>query len=150
MATTADLAAVVGVGRATWPAAFAAVAGERYVQEGLARWWTPAALAPAIAAGQVLVADRAGLVVGMALFRPEGGVTVLDRLYVVPAEQGGGVGSALLRAVVARMPGRPLRLGVLAGNVDARAFYTRHGFRTLSRDADVSGGPDLLTLQRGT
>ena len=49
-------------------------------------------VAPAIEARQVVIAERAGQVVGMALFRADGRFTILDRLYVLPSEQGRGVG----------------------------------------------------------
>jgi ribosomal protein S18 acetylase RimI-like enzyme len=145
-ATSADTDEVVGVGRAAWPVTFAAVTGLRYVEEGLARWWTDQSVRPAIDAGHVLVAERAGRVVGMALVRPDGRATHLDRLYVLPEEQGAGVGSALLDEVRQRASIQPIRLTVLADNQPARRFYARHGFRAKARIPDSLGGPDQVVM----
>ncbi len=68
------------------------------------------------------VAEAGGGVVGYALLTP----TWLDELYVDPAHQGQGAGSALLDLVRALRPDG-LGLWVLAGNTPARAFYRRHG-----------------------
>lgn len=65
------------------------------------------------------VGDR---VVGYALLTD----TWLDDLYVDPAHQGQGVGSALLDLARAVRPGG-FDLWVFASNAPARAFYRRHG-----------------------
>ena len=52
--------------------------------------------------------------------------TWLDALYVDPAAQRRGIGSALLELVKARRP-RGFGLWVFAANRPARAFYLRHG-----------------------
>lgn len=149
-ATPADVDAVVGVGRSTWPAAFRDMTSARYVQEGLARWWTYPAVLPAIEARQVLVAERENRVVGMAMFHSEIRATLLDRLYVLPAEQSRGVGSALLSSVVGQAPVQPVRLTVLADNRAAQRFYSRHGFVTVARAPHPQGGPARLTMQSFT
>ncbi|MFV2120120.1 GNAT family N-acetyltransferase [Streptomyces sp. Act-28] len=53
--------------------------------------------------------------------------TVLDHLYLRPDVRRRGIGSALLEAVREASPER-LSLHVFQRNVDARAFYERHGF----------------------
>ena len=49
-------------------------------------------------------------------------------LFVDPADQGAGIGSALLNAVESRM-GYPIRLRTLASNETALKFYLRRGYR---------------------
>ena len=53
----------------------------------------------------------------------------IDHLYVLPAQQGQGAGSALLRVAQAAWPA--LRLWTFARNLPARRFYERHGFVAL-------------------
>ena len=68
------------------------------------------------------VAESEGSVVGYARFTR----TWLDDLYVDPARQRGGVGSALLDLVKARHP-HGFGLWVFAENAPARAFYAARG-----------------------
>jgi chorismate mutase/GNAT superfamily N-acetyltransferase len=69
----------------------------------------------------------------------------LDALYVGPAHQGFGIGTALLDLAKARRPDG-FALWVFASNVPARGFYRRHGLVELEH-TDGSGNeersPDL-------
>jgi ribosomal protein S18 acetylase RimI-like enzyme len=57
----------------------------------------------------------------------------LEQLFIEPAHQRQGIGSAVISLVVAsaRDAGKPLRLSVLAGN-PARSLYERLGFRLVA------------------
>jgi GNAT superfamily N-acetyltransferase len=75
-----------------------------------------------LASDEVWVADEPP-VTGFAAL----GESMLEHLYVDPAAQGRGLGTALLeRARVERPDG--LELWVFQRNVGARRFYERHGF----------------------
>ena len=50
----------------------------------------------------------------------------IDHLYVLPGQQGRGVGTALLE--VAKAGGQELALWTFQRNAGARRFYERHGF----------------------
>jgi GNAT superfamily N-acetyltransferase len=51
----------------------------------------------------------------------------LEHFYIIPDQQGNGIGSRVLESVL-REPGEtPLRLNVLNGS-SARRLYERHGF----------------------
>jgi ribosomal protein S18 acetylase RimI-like enzyme len=53
-------------------------------------------------------------------------------IFIAPAKRGMGLGTRLLDAICAHIKqqgGRALRLGVVRGNVRARALYERTGFR---------------------
>ena len=52
----------------------------------------------------------------------------VDQLFVDPDHQRAGLGSALLRAMLARRL-RPVTLHVFADNLPARSFYENFGFR---------------------
>ncbi len=145
-----DIDAVLGIGRAAWRATFEPMAGPAYVEAGLARWWTREAVRADIDNGRVLLAEDGDDVRGMALtVTRSGGPAELRRLYVAPQQQGRGIGSALLAAVVAATGGdRALELTVLETNHHARRFYARHGFRPTGRRRDPHGGPPLLHMIR--
>jgi GNAT superfamily N-acetyltransferase/chorismate mutase len=69
----------------------------------------------------------------------------LDDLYVTPAAQGSGVGSALLDVVKAQRPAG-FCLWVFESNGPARGFYRRHGLVELERtdgSGNEEGEPDL-------
>ena len=74
----------------------------------------------------ILVDDR---LAGCVALRLAGEALELDQFYLDPALQGGGLGSTVLRALLAEADagGRPTILTVLAGS-DAIRLYERHGF----------------------
>jgi len=77
---------------------------------------------------EFLVAERDGDVVGYLHYDSEGAEPELHRIYVDPGQKRGGVGSALMRELHARLPrdGQYILL-VVEANKDAQAFYERHG-----------------------
>ncbi|HET8601388.1 MAG TPA: GNAT family N-acetyltransferase [Segeticoccus sp.] len=149
-ATGDDLQAVLVVGRTTWPATYYSIAGEDYIQAGLAKWWTEEATIPAIRAGRVTVAEVDGQVVGVATVGPRDGHLVLWKLYVLPEHQGRGIGSALLDAVLenAREDQHEVQLSYLDGNTSAAAFYRHQGFVEFDREAGGGGVPDDIWMRR--
>ncbi|MFL6100515.1 MAG: GNAT family N-acetyltransferase [Actinomycetales bacterium] len=144
----ADLEGVLEVGRRAWRDRFEPIAGSAYVDAGLARYWTDQKLAREIGAGEVLVAATDKVVLGMATVRSDGGDNhFLARLYVDPAAQGSGVGSALLDAATAQCAGT-ISLTVLSVNHRARDFYERHGFLPTGQEVEPDGGPPQLHMIR--
>jgi GNAT superfamily N-acetyltransferase len=75
-----------------------------------------------------IVAD--GERVGFVVVRPLDDGLLLDHLYLLPAAQGRGLGSAVLAALFADADaaGQRLRVGALKHS-RSNAFYLRHGFR---------------------
>ncbi|VXB71776.1 GNAT family N-acetyltransferase [Nocardioides sp. AX2bis] len=116
--TTGDLAAVAEVHlrarRAAVPAMPPPVHDDDAVRAHLAR--------TDLTARDLWLAETGDRLVGYALLTP----TWLDDLYVDPAHQGQGVGSALLDLARAVRPDG-FDLWVFASNAPARAFYRRHG-----------------------
>lgn len=145
-----DVATILDVGRATWRATYVPLVGEAYVEDFLARWWTAEGLARGIEAGRVWVGCVAGAVTGMAAYGLRDRVLELHRLYVHPAHQGRGVGSALLDAVMAAERGNAdrIELAVMDGNDAAHAFYEAQGFRETGREPDDLGGPAEIWMSR--
>jgi GNAT superfamily N-acetyltransferase len=66
----------------------------------------------------------------------------LDHLYVVPSQQGGGIGGALLARAMDESPGG-LTLWAFAANHGAIAFYGRAGFVEVLR-TDGSGNEERV------
>ena len=153
-ATAADLDAVIDIGTRTWWGTYPPIAGGDYVRAGIARWWTPEAVLPAIRVGRVLVAERDGRVIAMAsysLLDPAEDAAMLWKLYVDPAVQGSGAGRALVDAVIAEIGTRRgvLRLTHLLGNDHAHAVYQHLGFRTTGRvGSPIEGGPEEVVMER--
>jgi putative acetyltransferase len=73
----------------------------------------------------------------------------IDQLFIDPAYQRSGIGSALLGEALKRAPGRVI-LHVFEENAPARALYERHGFRERDRWMDAEqGAADLLYVREG-
>ena len=111
-------------------------------EDDVRRW-----LRSRIATDETWVAEVDGLPVGYARWTP----AWLDDLYVQPAHQGGGVGTALLELAQARQPDG-FCLWVFESNTPARAFYARHGLLELERTdgtANEERAPDVRLVWPG-
>lgn len=75
----------------------------------------------------VWVAERQGQVIGITCLHGH----ELEHLYVLPGEQGQGVGSALLAKAMELSPDE-LVLWAFQRNVSARAFYEHRGFTAIA------------------
>lgn len=81
------------------------------------------------------VATLAGQIAGSAVAAERGLVAYLWGMYVHPAHQRTGVGTALLRHVAGWLsPSVMVEARVLASSPWAVAFYGRHGFREVGRE----------------
>ncbi|HWS34831.1 MAG TPA: GNAT family N-acetyltransferase [Actinoplanes sp.] len=147
-ATVADITGIVDIGRATWPETYR-FAGPDYIAHGLATWWSPEAVARSLGTTTVLVATGDDGLIATGNIDLRGEVPIIWKLYVRPGAQSAGVGSALIRALLALAPDRPVRLEHLDGNVRAACFYAGHGFTLLHRrPAGQPGWPDSIWLER--
>ncbi len=70
--------------------------------------------------------------VGFVVVRPQDEGLLLDHLYLLPSEQGRGIGAAVMADVLAAADARrlPVRVGALRESA-AQRFYERHGFECL-------------------
>ncbi len=78
---------------------------------------------------QVIQAD--GEDIGVLQLRDRPGEVVLDLIELLPAWQGKGIGTAIIRSLLAQ--GKAVSLRVLTSNPRAAALYERLGFRTVRR-----------------
>ena len=72
-----------------------------------------------------------GELLGIMGIQPVRDVELIRHAYTVPARQGGGIGGALLEALVTRST-RPILVGTWAAAERAVRFYERHGFERVS------------------
>ncbi|MER6363300.1 GNAT family N-acetyltransferase [Kitasatospora sp. NPDC001527] len=96
------------------------------------------------------VVEVGGVLAGCVTVRPhERGGRLLEHFYLSPAHQGRGLGTAVLRHVLAQADAVPaeVRLVVVQGSA-ARRLYERHGFAVEAQDPvdvyllrPVGGGP---------
>ena len=77
--------------------------------------------------------ERDGALAGVMGLQRVRDVTLIRHAYVRSAEQGRGIGSELLRELIARAA-RPLLVGTWAAATWAIRLYERNGFRLLPRD----------------
>jgi len=99
----------------------------------------------------VLVAVDSGQVVGVGNVDLRGTVPIIWKLYVLPQAQRSGVGSALMTALLDRVPAGTgsVQLEYLDGNEPAAAFYAARGFTELRREpAERPGWPDTVWAER--
>jgi len=147
-AETRDVAAIIAVGRRTWPATYG-FAGPAYVTSGLATWWSADAIQQSIQNTTVMVVEDRTAIVATGNIDLRGGHPTIWKLYVVPESQGAGVGSALLRTLLGVAGDRPVRLGYLDGNSRAAAFYAAHGFLEIGREpSGEPGWPATVWVER--
>lgn len=73
-----------------------------------------------------------GVPVGFLVTRAQAEYLLLDHLYILPGQQGRGIGAAVLQRVFAQADalGLPVKVGALRGS-DSNRFYARHGFEPL-------------------
>jgi GNAT superfamily N-acetyltransferase len=147
-----ELSAVRAVLVETWHDTYDAIFGVARVREITDDWHSLDNLARGLNREDhaFLVADAGGAIEGTASATFGGDKLIaLNRLYVRPARQGTGLGTALLDACVAHFPqGRLMRLEVETGNRKGRAFYARRGFAETPVRTAVGGLGDAVICEK--
>ena len=158
-----DAAAIARVGRTAFAEAFAHLFPAETLSRYLDRTWSEAKVSASLAkpGNRYLVARRHGEVVGLIKAKldcplpegPAGAWHQLQKMYVLPAFQGQGIGSTLVTALLEDIcaAGPAWWLQVHLGNLGAQRLYLRFGFREHHRGQVVLEGVpiDFLILVRG-
>jgi GNAT superfamily N-acetyltransferase len=141
-----DIDGIMKLSRETWLDTYGAWYSDSAKERILAVWLEPSGLVRAIqdSLGFVSIAKReSGEIVGVlsARLASAGGTPKIHRLYVLPAHQRHGVGTALLAALLAECPNaRSVCLEVQADNQNGLNFWLRRGFQeTGVKDESVVG-----------
>jgi ribosomal protein S18 acetylase RimI-like enzyme len=99
-----------------------------------------------IPAGQMIVAEENGIIVGMMALSKKEGMGWIDQLYLSPETVGRGIGTLLVEAAKS-MLGSPICLHTFQENVEARRFYEKHGFQIVKLtdgSENEENCPDIL------
>lgn len=146
-ATSADREAIRAIAYETWQATYAGLIPDEDMQSFLQSNYNSQQLERTIdtLGDGFLLAEVDGKAVGYAMIsRDRENNAQLWTIYVLPAQQGHGVGKALWAAAcdyARRMGLTTLVLWVLKANTRARAFYERMGAtQTAQRDFPVGDG----------
>jgi ribosomal protein S18 acetylase RimI-like enzyme len=140
-AALGDVDAIVDFGAAVVPQHYTPILGPRLARAQLA-WWTPERIAPAVEAGRVHVATRAGRdVLGVCQTGEADGRQVIWKLYLTTECRGRSLGLDLLRAAISALPEHTDCVDVehYAGNTSAARFYEREGFAVIRTDPAPAG-----------
>jgi ribosomal protein S18 acetylase RimI-like enzyme len=142
----ADVPAVSRLLGASWRRTYAPLIGAERAASITDEVHAPARLVEELADPNCMafVAEREdGTIAGYALATMDSdGEAMLDRLHVEDNNQGRGVGTDLLHAVLAAHAGLPsIALEVLEGNDRALDFYRKHGFEVVERRLNSHGAP---------
>ncbi len=98
--------------------------------------------------GGAPLAEVEGTPVGCVFFHPRVDHLYLDRLAVLPSNQGAGVARVLMDAVEARTEG-PVRLSVRCALTEQQAYYARRGYTFLEYGTHAGyAQPTFLVLQK--
>jgi GNAT superfamily N-acetyltransferase len=141
-----DVETLLAIQRAAAVDAFAHVyPPERYPfpDDEIREVWAEALSDPEV---EVYVADVDGVAAGAVSLGGE----FLSTLYVLPAYQGRGVGSALHDVALERLRARGVRrakLWTLEGNASGRAFYKRRGWELTDETRVVPYPPHPIDVQ---
>lgn len=101
-----------------------------------------------IAAGQVVVAEAHGTILGFAAILPRADTqTELDGLFVEPEAMGCGIGRRLVEACAELARSRGSRCLHVIANPHAAAFYERCGFEPVGT-AETRFGPAMTLKKR--
>lgn len=125
--TSSDVAGLRALGEAVVPATYDPI-DAAYGKHMLDEWWSIERLGAFLEAIPHVVAEEDGRIVGVANLGPKDDRSVMWKLYVHPAVQGSGVGTALLDAIIDLNGDRPLWLERIDGNDKVAAFYEARGF----------------------
>lgn len=141
-----DLDAVRQLLHDTWHATYDATMGVDVVNDITSRWHSKENLSRQLSDpdGCFLVSESPdGTIVGhAAAVRKAADVVSLARLYVLPQQQGGGAGTALLEAVTDWAgQGTKIELEVETSNAPAIGFYRKHGFCDDGKRVQCGGDP---------
>ena len=128
-ALVADAPSIAAIGRVAFPAVHDDVIGTEFAATMVEQTYSVEVLTDCITRcstaddAEFLVAERDGEVIGYLHYDSEGAEPELHRVYVDPGQKRGGIGSALMRELHARLPrdGEYILL-VVEANKDAQAF----------------------------
>jgi ribosomal protein S18 acetylase RimI-like enzyme len=129
-----------------WPETYYPIIGEAQVAYMLGLFYSEEALKEQMATGhQFILCHDDNEPVGFASYSPtEPGIYKLNKLYVLPNQQGKGIGKQMITCIIhalQQLQATHLRLNVNIHNTQAIGFYEKNGFyKFKEEDIDIGGG----------
>jgi len=143
-----DFLAIRRVARETWAVTYRGIVPEDVQDEFVRRAYLEESLARRMEGGVFLVADLNEKVVGFADFYSDSGEVRLAAIYVLPGEQGRGIGTRLLEAGIKRFSAvARITLRVERDNHPARRFYEAHCFRETGEFTEDFFGHEMREIE---
>jgi len=138
-----DIKQVQQVAKTSWNATYEDIIPLDIQESFLASAYNGAMMKRRMEQSLFLVAETAGKVVGFANFSPvkEAGEAELGAIYLDPAHQGLGIGTALLEEGLANLAGaQKIWVNVEKENTNGVLFYLAKGFKAMSEFDDNLDG----------
>jgi GNAT superfamily N-acetyltransferase len=129
-----------------WPVCFADILTPGQIGNLLERIYNHDNLRKELQKGhRFWIAQNSGIPIGYVSAYKENDVIWLKKLYMLPEQQGKGIGSLLLNtATHAFLPASKQSLFVNRDNVDAQRYYTRKGFTRMEEVPVKMGDFDFV------
>lgn len=140
-----DIALIRSLCMDVWPQTYAPILAVEQINYMLDQMYSPEALQKQLDEGQhFLIVYNAAMPVGFASYsETEPGIFKLNKIYILPAHQGRGIGKMVIDYVMAEIRSkgaRALQLNVNRHN-GAKEFYQKLGFQSIrSEDIDIGNG----------
>lgn len=146
-ASAADIPLIRSLSEQIWPVAYNHIIGPDQVAYMLDLFYSAYALRQQLQeeGHKFILAFDEDMAVGFAAFSEIAPATYkLHKIYILPEQQGKGVGKEMLSHVLQKVKesgGTTLRLNVNRNNLPAMAFYEKAGFKFLeTEDIDIGSG----------
>ena len=145
-AGVADIPLIRQIAMDVWPQTYIPIVGAEQVAYMLELFYSPEALEQQMLQGhEFIICLNDGRPVAFAAWSEVApGIAKLHKLYVLPNQQGNGVGKAIIGHIVNELRNQSvleLRLNVNRYNTAAMAFYEKSGFaKLMDEDIDIGSG----------
>ncbi|UJL47348.1 GNAT family N-acetyltransferase [Virgibacillus sp. NKC19-16] len=144
-----DIPQVQDVAKASWNATYEGIIPARIQENFLKAAYSNKMIKKRLKNTLIYVAEVDGKVVGFANYTPgsKDGNVELAALYLFPAYQGKGIGTALLHESMDQLGSREVHLSVEKNNEIGTTFYKAKGFEVVSEFDDDFDGHILRTVR---
>ena len=148
--TTSDIPSVQAIVKKTWNATYEGIIPSEIQESFLNAAYSDASMEHRVTNSLLLVAEVEEKAVGFANYSPVSleGKAELGAIYIDPAHQGLGIGTALLKEGINRLEGvKEIYLNVESDNEIGKTFYKAKGFNVVGEFDDNFDGHILKTLR---
>jgi GNAT superfamily N-acetyltransferase len=147
--TQRDIPAVQHVARESWHATYAGIIPKHVQDDFLHNAYSDEQMVRRLQHSHLWVAEKDGEVVGYANFSPvTDGKVELGAIYLLPAYQGQGIGTALLnRGLQELLDVKEVWVNVEKQNRIGRTFYEAKGFQLIKEFTEDFAGHQLQTVR---